>query len=242
MVIRTGQDTCKIEYQRPVFLESHHFHKRFFRQVLLRKKVVSPGKGNRYRFYTRNSVLITAAHHKVNFLGVIPLFLKLRVGRLQHRIGAVCKRWPLDKFQLNGGAVRHAQGNGSFPAVFQGRISFDIDAQQQIAVLHLACKIDIFYPRRQVGFGCHLRGLYALDGDYFRVIIVKHRQRVVICPVVNGFVLLLLAGREKRHQDSGKKDKIYMFHNCDFFITKHISKTPCQIIEGVPGRKLNPKR
>ena len=242
MVIRTGQDTCKIEYQRPVFLESHHIHKCLFRQVLLRKKVVRPWKGDRCRFYIRNSVLITTLHHKVNFLGVIPFFLKLRVGRLQHRIGAVCKRWPLDKFQLNRGAIGHIQGNGGFAAVFQGRISFDIDAQQQIAVLHLACKIDIFYPRRQVGFGRHLRGLYSIDGDYFRVIIVKHRQRVVICPVVNGFVLFLLAGRKKRHQDSGNKDKINMFHDCNYFNTKHISKVPCQVIEGVPGRRLSPKR
>ena len=26
--IRTGHDPCKIEYQRPVFLESHHIRKR----------------------------------------------------------------------------------------------------------------------------------------------------------------------------------------------------------------------
>ena len=176
MVIRTGQDTCKIEHQRPVFLESHHIHKCPFRQVLLRKKVVRPGKGDLYRFYIRNSVLIPTPHHKVNFLGVIPFILKLRVGRLQHSIGAVCQGRPLDKFQLNGGTVGHTQGNGGFAAVFHGRVSFNIDAQQQIAVLHLAGKIDISHPRRQIGFGSHLRDHYPLNGDYFRVIIVKDRK------------------------------------------------------------------
>ena len=184
--------------------------------MLLRKKVVRPGKGDRYRFYTRNSVFITTPRHKGNFLGLIPFILKLRIDGLQHSIGPACKRWPLDKFQFNGGAIGHAQGNGSFAAVFHGRVGFDIDAQQQIAVLHPSGKIDIFHPRRQVGFGSHLRDLHALDGDYFRVIIIKDRQREVIYAVVNGFVLFLLAGRKKRHQDSGNKENIYFIHNYNY--------------------------
>ena len=48
VVIRTTLDTGKVKYQSPVFLESHHLHKRLFRQVLLRKKVTRPGKGRHY--------------------------------------------------------------------------------------------------------------------------------------------------------------------------------------------------